>query len=231
MTFRELYNNLKGKSVSKNEIQQFVNRREDYKQLPTEKIQQIASGSSTLRYGIDPDAFSLYTFNAGEIAADLQTDFYIIRLLLDKCPHVKRVILFYSFYNRGYDLSKSNNKRLCTLHTCFLSVPARPIPKSLDWGTRLKCWRYRLKPNRPPHPKGTDFPDIFTPAQDMEKLVDKHIKTANKYGHKPWEWFLRIHKLCSEKQVELTVCFPPVRSTVRLLRHIETKNKYPSTEG
>lgn len=212
MTFKEFYDNLKGKPVSKDEIQQFVNRREDYKHLPADKIQQIAAGSSIARYGVDPDAFSLYTFNAGEIAADLQAHFYIIRFLLDKCPGVKRVVLFDSFYTRGYDLSKSNNKRLCTLQARFLPVPARAVPKSLDWGIKLKCWRYHLTPNRPPHPKGTDFPKQFTPAQNMEELVNKHIKLTTKYGHKPWEWFLRLKDLCTEKQVRLVVCLPPVRS-------------------
>ncbi len=214
MTLRQLVRNLKGKHITQELIQQFVNRQQDYQAIPAHQIEQIVVGDSTARYGIAPKTFSLRTFNAGEISADLEMDFQLVQLLLAKCPHIKRVILFYSFYDYGYNLSKSNNRYLCPLHTRFLGLPKRAIPASVVWGAKLKFFLYsHLKPTRPPHNDGEDFPSFFMPKDDsVPELVDKHIKQATKYGHAPWQWFVRLRDLCAQKGAQLVVCMPPVRS-------------------
>lgn len=215
MSIREHIRALKGKYISVPLLQKFINRRQDYQMLPAADVRQIAIGASKARYGVFPDAFEAYTFNAGESCADLYVSFHLAKRLLQKCPGVHTVLLFYSFYNIGSDLSKNNFKALCPLFSHFYGVPARPLSWSLAWGVRLKIARKRLAPTRPPQPKGYDFPGEFTPGQNIPALAAKHRKQATKYGTGPWQYFLKLRELCLAAGKRLVVVFPPERADYR----------------
>lgn len=215
MNIRRLYDNLRGKTISVEEIQRFLNRKNDYVHMPAEKIEQLVLGASVAAYGIYPPAFSVYTWNAGEVSADLFTNYHLARFMLDRCPRLKRIVLLYSFYNKGLDLSKTNEKKLSILYSLFIpGIPFRRVsPRSLYWGMRLKIRRYKnLRPNCTPYADGMYFPNIFGTESDMHSILAKHIKTATKYGTAPWQYFLKLANVCRERKVQLVVCFPPQRS-------------------
>lgn len=216
MSLRNIIKQIQGKELNTSSIQAFVNRRQDYLHLPAEKIEQLVCGDSTAQYGVYPDEFNLYTFNAGETAADLFTTYHITHQLLQKCPHVKRIILFYSFWNAGSNLSKSNGKWLCPLFTSFLSVPKRTLPFWTEFGFRFKLWRHRHQsPTRPPHPKGWNHPNSFTTIIDTETLFALNFKQATKYGIAEKQRLLAFEKLAKNK--EFIIVYPPVRSDYKQL--------------
>ncbi len=215
MGLRNIIRQIQGKELKASSIQDFVNRQQDYLHLPAEKIEQLVCGSSSAQYGIYPEELTPYTFNAGETASDLFTTYHLMHQLLEKCPHVKRVLLFYSFWNAGYNLSKSNNKWLCPLFTFFLSVPSRTLPSLTDFGFRFKLWRARHKtPTRPPQPKGWNHPNSFTTI-DTETLFALNFKQATKYGSAEKQWLLAFEKLTKDKK--LIIVYPPMRSDYKKL--------------
>lgn len=203
------------KAIRKRDILPFVNRKEDYLHLPYVKIEQVVAGDSRARYSIYPPVFSEYTWNAGESAADLFTSYHMAQFLLNNCPHVKRVVLMYAFYNRGYDLSKSNNKRLSTVfHHFFPWIPLRKIPRLLHYAITIKLWlNKKMRPTRPANPYGYDHPNAYT--ADTSYLINANIKQAIKYGKEPLQFIKKLSVLCKSKQVELYICIPPERSDYR----------------
>lgn len=205
------------KFLRKQEIQAFVNRREDYANIPCEKIRQFCVGNSRARYNIYPPAFSIYTWNAGESAADLYTSYHMAKFLLSKCSHVKRVILVYAFYDRGYTLNKSNNKKLSTVFSYFFPwIPWRSVPCILHLALITKLWlNRRMKPSRSPSPYGIDHPKGYT--QDTAYLVKANVKQAVKYGSEPLCFLKELKSLCKSYNAELCICIPPERTDYRSL--------------
>ncbi|WP_428077832.1 hypothetical protein [Candidatus Avelusimicrobium alvi] len=214
MNVKEQIQTLRARYISRTMLQNFVNRQQDYTHLPEQSIQTIICGASKARYDVYPNTLEMFTFNAGEVSADLYTTFFLVKSLLYRCPNVQNIILFYSFYNIGYDLSKSNFKALCPLFSSYLNVPLPPISKTLKWGVYLKILRSNVKPNRQASPTGDDFPGIFT-KQDIDALAHKHYKQATKYGQNQWSWFIKLHELCALLQKRLIVVFPPERTDYR----------------
>ena len=185
--------------------------------MPCGKIEQFCVGDSRARYNIYPPAFSIYTWNAGESAADLYISYHMAKFLLSQCPHVKRVILVYAFYDRGYTLSKSNNRKLSTVFNYFFPwIPWRPIPRILHLVLITKLWLNRkMKPNRSPDPYGIDHPKEYT--QNTGYLINANVKQAIKYGSEPLHFLKELKTLCKKYNTELCICIPPERRDYRAL--------------
>ncbi|NOR45516.1 MAG: hypothetical protein GQ534_08010 [Candidatus Delongbacteria bacterium] len=67
-------------------------------------IKTLILGSSHSFYGIDPQYFSMNTFNASHVAQSLKWDYFIFNKFKDKMTNLKHVIIPISYFSLFYDL-------------------------------------------------------------------------------------------------------------------------------
>lgn len=225
--FRLLRHAICGRIFSEEDVRSCKKRVTDYRALAEEKerLETIFLGASHAKYGIYPNAFSSFVFNAGEVSADLYTSYHLGRLLLERYPSIQTVVLIYSFFNAGFDLSKTSDNYLCALYSNFLGVPWRKIPFPFQLG--LRFLKHNIYPKREPNPKGWTAPTSFFPEDaSVEARVEGHWRLFTCYGKAPLQYLYALQELCSQKGKRLVVVVSPMRSDYRQkLKRLMDKTK------
>ncbi|MCK5760690.1 MAG: hypothetical protein KAH33_05315, partial [Candidatus Delongbacteria bacterium] len=67
-------------------------------------VETLIFGSSHSFYGIDPQYFSMNTFNAAHVAQSLKWDYFIFDKFKDKMTNLKHVIIPISYFSLFYEL-------------------------------------------------------------------------------------------------------------------------------
>lgn len=194
----------------------------------------VVLGTSHAKYGVYPDAFSRCVFNAGETSGDLYTSYHLGRRLLEQYPTIQTVVLVYSFFNAGFDLSKSSEKWRCALYSKFFGVPLRKIPFPFKAG--LLFLKKNIRPLRAADAKGWTAPDVFFPADaPVKERVAGHWRLFTRYGKEPLAYLYALRALCVRMGKRLVVVAAPSRSDYRRelarLCARENINPYADVEG
>ncbi len=75
-----------------------------------DSIQVLVLGSSQVTYGINPDYFSLRSFNLSNISQSLYYDTRLTLKYVDKMPNLKYVIINVSYFSFGFQLADGIEK-------------------------------------------------------------------------------------------------------------------------
>ena len=76
----------------------------EYLTTHAKNIETLIFGSSHSFYGIDPQYFSMNTFNAAHVAQSLKWDYFIFDKFKDKMTNLNNVIIPISYFSLFYDL-------------------------------------------------------------------------------------------------------------------------------
>lgn len=213
--FSLLYKAVRGKLFAEQDVRSCKEHAADYQLLRGGgQLNTVVLGDSHAKYGVYPAAFSRYTFNAGEVSADLYTSYHLGRQLLEQYPSIKIMILIYSCFSAGFDLSQSAEKWRCALYSKFLGVPWRNIPFPFKVG--LLFLKKSIIPTREANPKGWTEPSWFFPANTpLGPRVAGHMRHYTHYGKKQLSYLYALRDLCAKKKKRFIVVAAPARSDYR----------------
>lgn len=229
--FNQLCHALRGRFYSQTLQKDMALRKANYNALEGHTPEIIFLGGSHARFAFYPDAFDAYSFNAGELSADCFIMYHLGKKLLEEYPSIKKVVLMLSFYNGGFDLSKTGDYNLTALYNKFLGIPWRPLFFPCKFAAALiNTHKYLPKCGDPKGWEGEK--PFFPPDFPVGKRVAGHIKQATKYGSAQWQYVEKLRNLCSTTGRDLILCSSPLRSDYRqeMHRQFELHNLNPWRE-
>jgi hypothetical protein len=94
------------------------------------KIEFLVLGSSHSFYGINPDYFSLKSFNASHVSQSLDYDLFIFNKYKNQMPNLKSVFLPISYFTLNFKLGDSTSRWREKNYVLYYDSPATLIDKN-----------------------------------------------------------------------------------------------------
>lgn len=131
---------LVGMEISLRNIPNSYQIKNDYLNNHADKIQVLILGHSQLLYGLNPEHFSLHTFNAAHVSQLYTHDLAILRKYIEKLRKLEYLILpvtYTSFFDEGTDNAFINKNY----------VLYYGLQNTLNWGNAFELSAFSLRDN------------------------------------------------------------------------------------
>lgn len=182
-------------------------------------IQTIALGSSHGNRGLNSMFMSQPTVNLCTTSQDLYQSYKMFEYALKNCSTIKNVILFYSPFSSGFNISHSSEKyRTAFMKTVFGIKPYKEdnsINKKL-YKKASKCFLKNISIKADNNPL---FESEELIEEEIKKRALKHMDFAQNDTMK--EFLIKIIELAKQKDIKLYCVIPP---------YTEMYKKYISTD-
>ena len=182
-------------------------------------IQTIALGSSHGNRGLNSMFMSQPTVNLCTTSQDLYQSYKMFEYALKNCSTIKNIILFYSPFSSGFNISHSSEKyRTAFMKTVFGIKPYKEdnsINKKL-YKKASKCFLKNISIKADNNPL---FESEELIEEEIKKRALKHMDFAQNDTMK--EFLIKIIELAKQKDIKLYCVIPP---------YTEMYKKYISTD-
>ena len=176
-------------------------------------IQTIALGSSHGNRGINSMFMSQPTVNLCTTSQDLYQSYKMFEYALKNCSTIKNVILFYSPFSSGFNISHSSEKyRTAFMNTVFGIKPYKEdnsINKKL-YKKASKCFLKNISINADNNPL---FESEELIEEEIKKRALKHMEFAQKTSMN--EYLIKIIEIAKQEKLKLYVIIPPFTKTYK----------------
>lgn len=136
-------------------------------------VEDLFIGSSHIDHGIIPHYFSPNAFNLGSNSQDLKSSFYIYKAVSKACPNLKNIILGYSVFSPGFDVSKTSRDYIFDILNYHFSFTDQDLINR-NYLSRFRSWE------RIPVKDETDRNGYLNPTplkpNNVEKRVNTHLR-------------------------------------------------------
>lgn len=176
-----------------------------------EEIEVLAVGSSHCALGFNPHVIP-HSFNLGNSNQDLFTAYHLVKKYISFLPNLKNLIVFYSLFSPGHQLEKTSDIKQAAVNYYLFDIPyslnfdayrhsAKRRFKQMLLQTNSNCYYGYI-------PKGGEpvWSDEITEYRYTRHMRENHRKTNQT------QWLEKIISLCKERDVNVIVVIPPLRS-------------------
>ena len=174
-------------------------------------VNTLAIGSSHCAYSIIPEEFNKNIFNLGVTSQDLFGSYWMYKNIIDDLPNLKSVILFYSFFLNGYDLSKTSEQWRCYYCKYILGIPYK-----LKENKKIKKWlKQKELEQTEQHGDYNGYdPSTFFGSWNAEERCKGHLKNFYRNDN-GLDYLDKVAQLANRFNHNLYIVIPPYRSDYR----------------
>ena len=188
-------------------------------------IETLAIRGSYVDYGFYAPLL-MNAYNLGLTSHDLYGAYYLFHNLVDGLPNLNKIVIYYSVFTSGLNLSKTNEKYRMIVYNYFFNIP---LPEEINLEKRYvkylnkKC----LEIDRNSGEKIDDnYWGYDKKSYYMSASADLRVKThlrENKREQDQLDWLIKLAEESNAKDIELYIVLPPFREDYKKL--LPTKNE------
>lgn len=173
-----------------------------------DKTVTLAIGNSHGLYGYRANKGA---FNFCDFSQDLYTSFKVYEYYAN-AKNLKNIILFYSVFSNGFELSKTNSKNLCAMYKYFFEIPYIGIDKEIeeDFNEMSKTLK-RTDKIKNFYGNFKNYKNNNFPA---EKRIQTHLR-ENQRNNIQNKWLTEIIEIAKKQNHNLYICIAPARKDYR----------------
>lgn len=176
----------------------------------------IALGSSHGAYGLNPTFIGQNCFNLCSNSQDLYTAEYVFEYMKERLPHLKKVILFFDVFSRGWRLDKTSATNICAAYTHLYGIN---YPFYEDKENFLKKCRAldKKKLKEFDNENGYLNPKKMGFTETVEDRVNFHLREYNR--EEPQYEYLKniIKSIKDDQKINMAILIPPLRQDYQKL--------------
>lgn len=172
-------------------------------------VRGVFLGSSHVAYGFNPDFCVDGFYNLGSNSQDLFTASKVFEYVVEHCPNLKTVVIGIDVFSRGWDLSRTSAKHICTTYKYLYKVNYRPDNTDVDMFN--KCYKLnRKKFRRNFNINGYLLPPALQFTDTVEQRVEGHLR-EHKRKVSQYVYICDMHNIAKKYNVQMFICLMPAR--------------------
>lgn len=218
MGLRNILYNLTGIKLKKTtlpyELIEMACKKNDLSNCKT--IKTIALGSSHGAYSFKADELE-ESFNLCSTSQDLYYSLQLYKYAICNQSDIRNVILFFSTFSTGFDLSKTSEKNICCYFKRFLDIDFKDANKELIKSyKKIKFMRVE-KSSLPNSYNGFTHPDrFFGVDHSVETRANIHLREGQRKPDMVGNLIELINE-CKKNKHKLIIVLPPARDDYKKL--------------
>jgi hypothetical protein len=154
-------------------------------------------------------------YNLGLPSADLFTSFHLYRNTSNRLTRLENLVVFFSVFSPGFDLSKTRERYRCISYSSFFGIPYSPnlrIKPEIERKIKEACKRLPASENKPCYWGYEKNPYFHAPASER---VASHLR-ENVREPDQMNWMKEILSLAHTQGHRVYIVIPPVRSDYKM---------------